>query len=118
MTTGGAMLGLRPQSFITASEDLVSLEDDFDYLASLVARYPSITMPTAILYGRGDRILNYRKHGELTASQIPSARLELVDGGHMLPLTMPERAAELVRQTMSLLASRVGQVVVDDPRTV
>lgn len=101
MTTGGAMLGLRPQSFITASEDIVSLEDDFDYLASLVARYPSITMPTAILYGRGDRILDYRKHGELTASQIPGARLELVDGGHMLPLTMPERAVEMIRQVMS-----------------
>jgi len=100
-TTGGALLGLRPQSFIAASEDIVSLEDDFEYLASLVARYPSISMPTSILYGRGDRILNYKKHGELTASQIPGATLELVDGGHMLPLTMPERAVELIRQAMS-----------------
>ena len=100
-TTGGALLGLRPQSFISASEDIVSLENDFEYLASLVARYPSISMPTSILYGRGDRVLNYKKHGELTASQIPGAKLELVDGGHMLPMTMPERAVELVRQTMS-----------------
>ena len=100
-TTGGALLGLRPQSFIAASEDIVSLEDDFEYLASLVARYPSIAMPTSILYGRGDRILDYKKHGELTASQIPGATLELVDGGHMLPLTMPERAVDLIRQTMS-----------------
>jgi len=100
-TNGGALLGLRPQSFIGASEEIVALEDEFEYMTEMVSRYPSMTTPTWILYGKGDRILDYRRHGELTASQIPEARLELVDGGHMLPLTMPERAADIIRQTMA-----------------
>ncbi len=100
-TNGGALLGLRPQSFIGASEEIVALEEQFEYMSEMVSRYPSMTTPTWILYGKGDRILDYRRHGELTASQIPEARLDLVDGGHMLPLTMPERAADIIRQTMA-----------------
>jgi len=100
-TKGGALLGLRPQSFVAASEDIVALEQHFESFAAMVARYPTLSLPTWIIYGRGDRILDYKKHGELTASQIPEARLELVDGGHMLPLTMPELASDIVRQTMA-----------------
>jgi pimeloyl-ACP methyl ester carboxylesterase len=100
-TNGGALLGLRPQSFISASEDIVAIEEQFEYMNAMVSRYPSMQTPTWILYGKGDRILDYRKHGELTASQIPEARLDLVEGGHMLPLTMPERAADIIRQTMA-----------------
>lgn len=104
-TSGGALLSLRPQSFISASEDIVAIEEEFEYISGMVSRYPSMTTPTWILYGKGDRVLDYRRHGELTASQIPEARLDLVEGGHMLPLTMPERAAEIIRQTMSATAA-------------
>jgi len=100
-TTGGALLGLRPQSFISASENIVALEDYFESFSAMVARYPSLNLPVSILYGTGDRILDYKKHGELTATQIPGAHLELVEGGHMLPLTVPDLAVDLVRRTMA-----------------
>src|SRR6185503_2679401 len=40
-TNGGALLGLRPQSFISASEEIVALEDQFEYMTEMVSRYPS-----------------------------------------------------------------------------
>jgi pimeloyl-ACP methyl ester carboxylesterase len=93
-TAGGGLLGLRPSSVYATSSDLVAVRED---MPRLVARYGSLQLPVGILFGRGDRILDYRRHGELTAGQIPDARLELIEGGHMLPLTAPDRVAAFVR---------------------
>jgi pimeloyl-ACP methyl ester carboxylesterase len=94
-TAGGGLLGLRPSSVYATSSDLVAVRED---MPALVARYPSMRLPVGILFGRDDHILDYHRHGELTASQIPEARLELVDGGHMLPLTAPDEVAEFVKR--------------------
>ena len=94
-TAGGGLLALRPKSFRTASEDLVALEGD---LPALVGRYESLRMPVGILYGTGDRVLDHRHHGVAVAAKIPGVDLELVEGGHMLPLTAPDRAAAFVRR--------------------
>ena len=71
-------------------------------LARLVAGYDALNAPGAppvhVLYGRGDRVLDYRLQGEGFAARVPAARLELVDGGHMLPLTQPERCAAFIRR--------------------
>jgi pimeloyl-ACP methyl ester carboxylesterase len=32
----------------------------------------------------------------LTASQIPGARLTMMDGGHMLPITQPDAVARFI----------------------
>jgi hypothetical protein len=100
-TAGGGMLGLRPRGFVAASADLVAVNHD---MPGLVERYGTLGVPVGVLFGTGDRILDYRVHGEALAAQVPGARLELVDGGHMLPLTMPDRAAAFVRD----VARRAG----------
>lgn len=94
-TAGGGLLGLRPKSFYTASEDLVALEGE---LPLLVGRYAELRMPVGILYGRGDRVLDHQLHGVEVASKIRGAELELTEGGHMLPLTAPELVAGFVRK--------------------
>ncbi len=94
-TEGGGLLGLRPKSFRAASEDLLALKDE---LRALAARYGELRVPVGILYGKGDRVLDYRHHGVAVASKIEGAGIELVEGGHMLPLTAPRLVAEFVRK--------------------
>lgn len=92
---GGGLLSLRPQQFETASTDLVAAPGD---MPGLMERYATIGVPVGILYGRGDRILDPELHGEGMRGRIPGLHLELVEGGHMLPLTQPERVASFVRE--------------------
>jgi pimeloyl-ACP methyl ester carboxylesterase len=91
----GGLLTLRPSHFVAACADLAALPAD---LAEIVQRYGAMRLPVSILYGRGDRILNPLEQGEALASKLPGAELTLVDGGHMLPITAPERTAQFIRQ--------------------
>ena len=97
-TEGGGLLGARPGNFYETSSDLVALEKR---MPALVARYGEVAVPVSILYGDGDRLLDPERHGRLTASQIPGARLRVVPGGHMLPFTQPELTAQWVREAAS-----------------
>jgi len=81
---GGGLLVLRPVNFIAASTDLNSVPGD---LALLQTGYASLAMPVHVLFGRQDRILNWRTHGEEWVARVPGARLTLIAGGHMLPVT-------------------------------
>ncbi|MEA3053154.1 MAG: hypothetical protein QOG72_2057 [Sphingomonadales bacterium] len=92
---GGGLLAMRPSNFYASSTDLVDLEGE---LEGMVSRYPTLTAPVGILYARGDNLLDYKLHGERTASEIEGARIELVEGGHMLPFTQPELTAAFVRR--------------------
>lgn len=92
---GGGLLSLRPQQFESASTDLVAAPDD---MPGLLERYESIEVPVGILYGTGDRILDPELHGKGMRGRIPGLRVELVEGGHMLPLTQPDRVAAFVRE--------------------
>jgi pimeloyl-ACP methyl ester carboxylesterase len=94
-TAGGGLLGLRPKSFCTASEDLVALEGQ---LPTLVGRYDELNVPVGIIYGTGDRVLDHRVHGVEVAPKIKGAELELIEGGHMLPLTAPDVVAGFIRK--------------------
>jgi pimeloyl-ACP methyl ester carboxylesterase len=100
-TAGGGLLSLRPRSFYETSSDLVAVNND---LPGMVERYPTLRVPVGILFGRGDHILDPAVHGERTAAAIPGATLELLDGGHMLPITQADRCVEFVRE----VAGRVG----------
>ena len=91
---GGGVLALRPGNVYAAMYDIRAAHDE---IAALVARYATLTLPVSILYGRGDNLLDYRLHGETTAAAIPGARLQLVDGGHMLPVTQPDLTAAFIR---------------------
>jgi pimeloyl-ACP methyl ester carboxylesterase len=90
----GGLLTLRPSHFVAACADLAALPAD---LAEMVQHYGAMQLPVSVLYGRGDRILNPLEQGEALASKLPGAELTLVDGGHMLPITAPERTAQFIR---------------------
>ena len=94
-TRGGGYLGLRPSAFLNASDDLQAMESD---MPSLVTAYNRVVAPTGVLYGRGDLILDAELHGGVT-DQVAGAELELVDGGHMLPITQPGATADFIRRT-------------------
>lgn len=92
---GMGILGLRPSGFYEASTDLVAVRADME---RLVGRLASLRVPVSVLFGTGDRILDHRRHGADVVHRIPHARVELVEGGHMLPVTMPDRVAAFVRE--------------------
>jgi len=94
-TRAGGLLALRPSHFIAACTDLAAIPED---LPGLVQRYGSMHLPVSILYGRGDEILDPKTQGESLAAAVPGAELTLIDGGHMLPITAPERTAQFIRE--------------------
>ena len=83
---GGALIG-RPSAFAGAAADLAAANAD---LPTMVARYPSLSVPTAILFGRDDAVLDPLAHGQGLADAYPGAALTLVAGGHMIPVTRPD----------------------------
>ncbi len=61
------------------------------------ARLGQIATPTLVVHGTEDRMIPVA-NGELIASLVPGARLELLDGaGHMFWWEEPARSAELIR---------------------
>jgi len=92
---GGALLGLRPTAFYNTSTDLMAVNDT---LPGYMARYKSLDIPMAMLYGRGDHLLDFRAQGEAMKIVCPALDLELVEGGHMLPMTQADRCIALVRR--------------------
>jgi pimeloyl-ACP methyl ester carboxylesterase len=61
------------------------------------ARLAEITAPTLVIHGTADKMIPFA-NGELIASLIPGARLELLEGvGHMFWWEEPQRSAELLR---------------------
>lgn len=90
---GGGVLALRPGNVYAAIFDMGAARDE---MTALAARYGELTLPVSILYARADNILDFHLHGETTAAAIPHARLQLVDGGHMLPVTQPDLTAAFV----------------------
>jgi pimeloyl-ACP methyl ester carboxylesterase len=91
----GAGLGLRPASFIAASKDMATVSEE---LASMTPRYPSLTIPVDVIFGRQDPILDYRAHGERLVAVLPNATLHVIEGGHMIPVTMAGQSVNLIRQ--------------------
>lgn len=92
-TAAGGALGARPSSFVAASTDMEALPEE---LAAMTPRYPSLSLPVDILFGRRDPICPVAIHGEPLAAAVPGARLHLIDGGHMLPLTQLDVVADLI----------------------
>ncbi|WP_421705553.1 alpha/beta fold hydrolase [Alloalcanivorax xenomutans] len=98
---GGGALGLRPSHFIAASRDLLALDG---VVPELQQRYADLQVPVRILYGRGDRILDPREQGQGMVDRFPDkVELELIEGGHMLPLTQPEVTTDFIRRGMRAL---------------
>ena len=94
---GGGLLAMRPQNIVVTSAELTTSLTD-DGIETMPERYASLTMPVGILFGRDDRVLDCRAQGEAMKRRIPSLDLELVDGGHMLPVTQPDLCAAFIRR--------------------
>ena len=98
-TRAGGMLTVRPSHFVAAAEDFAAVTP---VLPRIEAGYAALNAPGApsvhVLYGRGDRVLDFRMQGEGFAARVPGTRLELIEGGHMLPVTQPARCAAFIRR--------------------
>jgi pimeloyl-ACP methyl ester carboxylesterase len=92
---GGGLLGVRPRNVENASADMIALDAD---LKAMPERYASLHIPIGVLYGRDDHVLDWRVHGEALKQEIPTLDFELVEGGHMLPVTQPEVCARFIRR--------------------
>ncbi|MEH6567281.1 MAG: alpha/beta hydrolase [Halopseudomonas sp.] len=99
---GGGYLGMRPSQFIAASSDMHALPE---VLPAMQQRYVSLTLPVSVLYGRQDRILDPQEQGQALVDALPGTQLELIDGGHMLPITQPAITSEFIRRVLARVAS-------------
>jgi pimeloyl-ACP methyl ester carboxylesterase len=77
-----------------------------DGFAEMIRRYPTLTLPVGILFGKGDQLLDPRAHGQATRDQIPGLDLELMEGGHMLPVTRPDAVADFIRRMARVAAAK------------
>ncbi|HEY1833999.1 MAG TPA: alpha/beta hydrolase [Solirubrobacteraceae bacterium] len=71
----------------------------------------SITAPTLVVWGRKDPVIPLRV-GRRVAEQIPDARLEVFDSGHVPFTTEPQRFAELLVE----FAAQVGEPAMESVR--
>lgn len=99
---GGGFLGMRPSQFVAASTDMHALPDA---LPTMQQSYGSLKLPVAVLYGRQDRILNPQEQGQGLVDALPGTELELIDGGHMLPITQPQVTSEFIRRVLLKIQS-------------
>ena len=101
-TKGGGLLGLRPSAFLSASSDLQALPER---LPQVQARYGELRVPLSVLYGKDDRILDWKANGQALVDKVPGARLELIEGGHMLPITQVGTTAAFIESALNGLAA-------------
>jgi hypothetical protein len=73
--------------------------------AEMTRRYPSLSMPIGILFGKGHRLLDYRLHGQAMKEKIPNLHLQVVEGGHMLSKTGPDLVAHFIRRIAGIAAA-------------
>jgi pimeloyl-ACP methyl ester carboxylesterase len=87
---GGGLLSLRPKAFYATSSDMLAAGDG---LPALARRYPQLAVPTRVLFGRQDAVLGWEAHGLALQRAAPGIALEVIDGGHMLPVSAPDETA-------------------------
>jgi len=98
---GGGLLTLRAAALERAALDMIAARDE---MAGLAARYGELDLPVSILFGRQDAVLDPWLHGEVSAAAIRDARLTLIEGGHMIPVTRPGETARFVEGLFARLA--------------
>lgn len=94
---GGGALGMRPSHFIAASTDMNALDS---VLPLMQLRYDDLDLPIGVLYGRQDRILDPQEQGQALADRLSTVELELIDGGHMLPVTQPDITIAFIQRQL------------------
>lgn len=71
------------------------------HMPRIEGRYGELRLPVHVLFGRGDRLLDWRANGQALVDKLPDGRLRLVDGGHMLPVTQPELTASFIEEVVA-----------------
>ena len=92
---GGGGLARRPGNYQNSAQELRAIPAD---LQGMTERYHQLQVPVRVLFGEGDTILAPKVHGEGLIGKYPKASLEIVPGGHMLPVTQPEKTAAWLEQ--------------------
>jgi surfactin synthase thioesterase subunit len=77
-------------------------------LPGMAARYGTLQMPVAILFGQDDRILDWQEHGSRMRDTVPDLEATLIRGGHMLPITAADQAAEWIRTLARRITKALG----------
>jgi pimeloyl-ACP methyl ester carboxylesterase len=86
---------LRPSQIRATAGDAAQMAP----AASALARhYRQLTMPVAIMAGRGDKIVAISPHPRRLHATIPVSTLQLMDTGHMIHHAFPEEVAARVRR--------------------
>src|SRR6202795_1060009 len=104
-TRAGGILGLRPRSFYNTSKDMRAVNLD---LGAMVERYSSLQVPVRILYGTSDGVLSHQVHGEAMKIKNSMVSVELVEGGHMLPITAADLTAKFIKDAARAESSPAG----------
>lgn len=92
---GGGALSITPAGFQSGTYEMGMAQAAMDAQAP---RYGELRMPVSILYAHGDALLAPELHGTDTAAAIPGGQIEIVEGGHMLPVTHPELTEAWLRR--------------------
>ncbi|MBX3565470.1 MAG: alpha/beta hydrolase [Sphingomonas sp.] len=92
---GGGMLAMRPAGFQSGCYEMGMAKGAMDAQAPC---YGELKLPVSILYAHGDTLLDPELHGTDTAAAISGAKIEIVEGGHMLPVTQPELVEKWLRR--------------------
>ncbi len=97
-TRGGGALTVRPTSFLQGSFEIGIAKAEMERQAP---RYGEIKVPVAILYGRQDALLDPELHGTKTAEAIPGGSIEMIEGGHMLPVVNAAETEAWLRRVLA-----------------
>lgn len=100
-TRGGGLLGLRPSQFLASSADVLALREHMPRLQARYGELAGLGIPVHVLFGRGDRLLDWRVNGQALADKAAGCKLEVVEGGHMLPVTQPALTARFIEDTVA-----------------
>lgn len=91
----GTPLHFRPASFVHNCEDMAFGNAE---LAAQCPRYPSLSVPTAIISGAGDLIVSNQIHAKQLCRDLPHASsLRVENGGHMPHWVDPAAVAAAIR---------------------
>lgn len=97
MTEGGGQLGLRPSQWYEMVTDLVAVAED---MPEIVSRLEDIGVPAAMVFGTGDRVLDYATNGAALRDRLPELDFETLEGvGHHPQYVAADRVAEVIRRT-------------------
>jgi pimeloyl-ACP methyl ester carboxylesterase len=87
-------LALRPSQLRATSEETRLLNPA---AAELAPRYGAVAVPTIVIAGTRDRLVDPQAHSVPLARTIPYSNLRLLPGGHMIHHAAPEAVIEAVR---------------------